>query len=48
MNRIAQTSGGLPSWLQKTTDRFNHSIARRIPGNRLELAAARFLYESKP
>jgi hypothetical protein len=48
---LAQTSGGgasSQSWLHQTTDWFNRSIARRRPGDRLELADTYFLYETKP
>jgi hypothetical protein len=51
LNLLAQTSDGgtnSQSWLRKTTDWFNHSIARRRPGDRLELAGTYFLYEPKP
>ena len=51
LNLLAQTSGGgtnPQSWLRKTADWFNHSIARRRPGDRLELADTYFLYEPKP
>jgi hypothetical protein len=48
---VAQTSSGESnsrSLLQKAAAWFNHSIARRRPGDRLELAATYFLYEFKP
>jgi hypothetical protein len=51
LNLLVQTSDGETnpqSWLRKTADWFNHSIARRRPGDRLELADAYFLYEPKP
>ncbi len=51
LNLLAQTSGGGISsqpWLQKTADWFNRSIARRRPGDRVELADTYFLYEPKP
>jgi hypothetical protein len=51
LNLLAQTSGGganSQSWPRKTADWFNHSIARRRPGDRLELADTYFLYETKP
>jgi hypothetical protein len=47
LNLLAQTSGGgtnSQSWLRKTADWFNHSIARRRPGDRLELADTYYLY----
>ncbi len=47
----AQASVGGPasqSLLQKTGDWFNHSIARRQPGDRIDFAGTYFLYETKP
>jgi hypothetical protein len=35
------------SWLHKIANWFNHSIARRRPGDRMELADAYYLYELK-
>ena len=50
-NMMAQSSTDgtkSSSWLQHTANWFNHSIARRRRGDRLELADAYFLYKPKP
>jgi hypothetical protein len=47
---LAQTSTdekSSPPWLHKAANWFNHAIARRRPGDRLELANDYFLYETK-
>ena len=45
MNTAATAS---PSWLTRVGNWFNHTIARRRPGDRLDLADNYFLYEAKP
>jgi hypothetical protein len=42
MNLITQTSGGLPSWLQKATGWIKHDIACWREGDRQDLADAFF------
>ena len=37
-----------PVWQQKAVAWFNHSIARRQPGDRADFADAYFLYETRP
>jgi hypothetical protein len=32
-------------WANKVADWFNHSIAHRVPGDRMELANTYFLYQ---
>lgn len=44
---IAQSSAAPQSPLNRVDDWFNHSIARRNPGDRLELSETYFLYEPK-
>lgn len=47
----AQTTASkatMERWLAKSADWFNHNIARRQPGDRMEVAGAYFLYDLKP
>ncbi len=45
---VAQSSAHSQQWLSEVANWFNHSVARRNPGDRLELADAYYLYELKP
>ena len=51
VNLRAQTTGVVttsPSWIIRAGSWFNHTIARRQPGDRIDFADTYFLYESKP
>jgi hypothetical protein len=41
---IAQSAANQHSWLTEVADWFNHSISRRAPGDRIELAGTYYLY----
>lgn len=44
---VAQSAARSQTWLNKVADWFNHTIAKRNPGDRLEMADTYFLYEPK-
>ncbi|HSY17980.1 MAG TPA: hypothetical protein VK815_06580 [Candidatus Acidoferrales bacterium] len=46
--QTAASRAPMEQWLAKGADWFNHNIARRQPGDRVEVAGTYFLYDLKP